>query len=321
MNDDKRIISLISNGFDSQLAQKVVDKNYSYSKLGVTNKSDLKKDFYDYEVETIINLTKRQPIPEEIIERLVEECDWKCCVCWNTNKEEPVIIHHIEEHSKTRDDSYENLVVLCLNHHAIAHSKWDISRHPLPKEYLKQRKVEFINAIKEYKAGHRSAPGKENDIDNPFTHNDIETLKNFLIILDRPAMHTPLRIEGNMNDFLQAIEDIIMGFNTGIIRTREGKEIVRTKPRNLLSNPNWNEKMRLITTRLEEIRNRIKIAVLDKEMILREDGFFAFHNYEISEEIDAIRGSIILLFNSLLKEANISELNLSSLTRGRNLKY
>jgi len=112
-----------------------------------------------------------------------------------------------------------------------------------------------------------------------------------------------------------------MWYNTVIIRTREGKEIVRTKPRNLLSNPNWNEKMRLITTRLEEIRNRIKIAVLDKEMILREDGFFAFHNYEISEEIDAIRGSIILLFNSLLKEANISELNLSSLTRGRNLKY
>jgi len=313
MNKDKRLLNLISFGFDTDLAKKAVGKNYTFSKLSQATKADLKADFYDYEVTEIINLTKRKPIPEDVIDQLIKECDWKCCVCWDITKEEPVIIHHIEEHSKTRDDSYENLVVLCLTHHGVAHSKWEISRHPLPKKLIKQRKEEFISALKEFKSGLRSAPGKEFKIDDPFTHSDKETIKHFSLILDRPALHTPLRIEGNMNDFMQAIEDIIKAFNTGILTTRDNQIIARTKPRNMLSNPNWNEKMRLITNRLEETRNRIKVAVLDKEMMLREDGYFCFHNNSLPMEIDAIRGSILLLFNSLLEEAKLPLLDERSL--------
>lgn len=84
-----------------------------------------------------------------------------------------------------------------------------------------------------------------------------------------------------------------------------GVVIDRTNPRNMLSNPNWRQKLDLITSRFEEHRTRVEIAVRSKEIYLRSDGFYAFRNTEFPEEIDAMRMSIVLLFNELLKEAGI----------------
>lgn len=309
MKNKENLLSFISHGFSTDLAEKLVLKKYTVTKLKVISKTDLKPDFFDYEIETIMDLSKRQPISEKEIVKLVNDCDWKCCFCWNFNDESPIIIHHIEEHSKTRDDSYENLILLCLNHHAIAHSKWEISRHPLPKELLRQRKLDWIKALKDFKNGLRVAPGKEDSKENVFTHTDIEAIKIFSMIFDRPAIHTPFRCEGNMNDFLQAIDDTILAFNTGILKTRSGEIFAKTKPRKLLSNPNWNDIIGVIANRLIDVKNRIRIAVINKEMILREDGFFCFYNQNLPVEIDAIRGSIILLFNGLLKETNLPLIN------------
>ena len=75
MNKDKRLLNLISFGFNTDLAKKAVEKNYTYSKLSQATKADLKADFYDYEVNDIIDLTKRKPIPEDVIEQLIKECD------------------------------------------------------------------------------------------------------------------------------------------------------------------------------------------------------------------------------------------------------
>ncbi|NMN37736.1 HNH endonuclease [Pedobacter sp. SG918] len=313
MKDRKRLMSILSAGFNTELATKAVNKNYTYSKLQNSTKTDLKQDFYEHEVNEIIRLTKRQPIEESTMLQLIRDCDWKCCICWDVLKEEPVILHHIEEHSKTRDDSYENLVVLCLTHHALAHSKWEISRHPLPKALIKQRKKEFAGALSEYKKGLRSAPGQERKETDPFSHSDAEAIKYFCLIIDRPALRTPLSIEGNMNDFLKAIEDVIRAFNTGILITRDNHIIAKTKPKSMLSNPNWNEKMRIITGRLEEIINRIRIAVLDNEMLLQPDGFFAFHSNALPLEIDSLRESIFLLFNKILEDAGLPMLNHESL--------
>jgi hypothetical protein len=72
-----------------------------------------------------------------------------------------VIIHHIEEHSKTHDDSYDNLVILCLNDHAVTHSKWEIYQHPLPPELIRSKKKEWVKALSDFKAGRRPAPVDE----------------------------------------------------------------------------------------------------------------------------------------------------------------
>jgi hypothetical protein len=135
---------------------------------------------------------------------------------------------------------------------------------------------------------------------------DKEILNNFRIIIDRPAMHQPFRIEGNMLDFLQAITDIIRALNTGIMKTREGDEIRRTKPRSMLSNPNWAKKIELITSEFEDLRTRFESARRSREMILRSDGFYAFNSREPPHEIDMKREKIIRMFNELLQEAGLA---------------
>jgi hypothetical protein len=134
---------------------------------------------------------------------------------------------------------------------------------------------------------------------------DKEALNNFRMIVDRPAMHQPFRIEGNMLDFLQAITDIIRALNTGIIKTREGDEIRRTKPRSMLSNQKWAKKLELITCGFEDLRTRFETARRKKEMILRPDGFYAFNSRELPYEIDMKREEIIRLFNEVLQEAEL----------------
>jgi predicted nucleic acid-binding Zn-ribbon protein len=136
--------------------------------------------------------------------------------------------------------------------------------------------------------------------------SDMEALKQFRAFLDRPALHQPFREEGNMNDFLAALDSVIRALNTGILKTREGDEIARTKPRAMFSNPKWKKALEELTSRFEELRTRFQRAVRNKEMILRKDGFYAFYpNHNLPSEIDAMRESITLLFNELLKEAGL----------------
>jgi hypothetical protein len=161
MKDSKKVLNLLGVGLNSELAQKAVAAGYTLTKLRRAPKSELAQHFDDKELDLISEAVKRKRIPANILQRLIEECSWKCCVCWKHREEPPVIIHHIEEHSKTRDDSYDNLVVLCLNHHGLAHSKWEISRHPLPPELIRTQKREWIEALADFKAGRRPAPGDE----------------------------------------------------------------------------------------------------------------------------------------------------------------
>lgn len=158
-----KLENLIAVGIDSALAAKAIDNGFALSKLKAASKQDLMASFSEEEAALLWDAARRKPIEKETIRRLVEENDWKCCVCWDIKREEPVIVHHIEEHSKTQDDSYDNLVVLCLKHHADVHTKHELSRHPLPPELLHQRKQQWAEAVRGFKAGLRPAPGHEPD--------------------------------------------------------------------------------------------------------------------------------------------------------------
>jgi hypothetical protein len=312
-NKDDEQIKLISAGLSSEIARKAAKKGYTIEKLNTLSQKELTQLFGYVEegaVEgsSISEAVKRKPISPETVKKLVSESDWKCCMCWDISEETPVIIHHINLHSKTNDDSYENLVVLCPNHHALAHSSWKISRHPLPPELLKERKKNWTQAIAEFKKGLRPAPTKNSPNKDVFSQSDRDTLNRLRMFLDRPAIHQPFDLEGNMADFLKAITDVIQALNTGILETRKGVEICRTKPRSMLSNPKWMEKLDLITSRFEDLRTRFEIAVRNNELIFRPDGFYAFHNRELPNEIDSMRASIVLMFNELLQEAELPPL-------------
>ncbi|HRQ37712.1 MAG TPA: NACHT domain-containing protein [Chloroflexota bacterium] len=159
----KKILNLLSAGLDSNLAEKAINEGYTLTRLKSGSKSELGKSFSGEEVEKLLNL-RRKPIPKDIVEKLVEKCHWKCCLCWEYGELKPVIIHHIVEHSKTQDDSYENLVVLCLNHHAEAHSKWEISRHPLPPELIRSKKWQWEVALSDFVAGKRPPPTSHSNL-------------------------------------------------------------------------------------------------------------------------------------------------------------
>jgi len=306
LSNQEKIFGLIALGLATDLAEKAIEKGYTVETLQSASKIALSKDFETWEIPSIIKTKKRKPIGPDTVKKLVTDLDWKCPICWDSSKEQSVVIHHILEHAKTGNDSYENLVLLCSRHHELAHSIWKISRHPLPARLLRKTKEEFIRETARFKKGER--PPLTKKIKNKgaaFGQTDQETLKLLRAFIDRPAMHQPFDIEGNMQDFLTAINDIIRALNTGVLKTREGDEIARTKPRNMLTNPDWMKKLGLLTTRFEDLRTRFEIAVRNNELHLSSTGFYCFNNRNLPNEIDAIRDSIVLLFTELLIEAKL----------------
>jgi hypothetical protein len=160
-SDERKLNKLMSYQIDTGIAKQLVDLGYSVSKLRNASISELQSHFEKEQAQQIKKALTRQPIPEDILIRLMDECDWKCCICWNIGKIDPVIVHHIIEHSKTQDNSYNNLVVLCLNHHADAHTQSTLSGERLPSDQIRIRKKDFIQAIAEWKLGKRPPPGEE----------------------------------------------------------------------------------------------------------------------------------------------------------------
>lgn len=72
------------------------------------------------QVDFVKDCLTRQPIDPNIVQKLLEKNNFVCCLC-KESKNNGYIIHHIKEYSKTQDNSYPNLAVLCPNHHDLAH--------------------------------------------------------------------------------------------------------------------------------------------------------------------------------------------------------
>ena len=301
--------NMLAAGLDSSLAEKALNAGLKLTDLRAATKKSLQGLFADWEVKRIQKSLQRQPIPDDVIDELVDRCDWSCCLCWNLDEHAPIIIHHLEEHAKGGGDSYDNLVILCLNHHGVAHSSWQISRHPAPAEYIRNRKSDFETAIAEFKAGNRAAPGREGDASTPATQSDVAALKRIAGFLNRPAVFRPFHIEGNMNDFLAEMSNVILALNAGRLKTRDGDELGEIKPFSQFSNPLWRERIGLVRDQFDSLRARVEVAIRDKELHIRpDDGFYNFVNPELPHEIDAMRRTVVSLLNSVLREANIPEI-------------
>jgi len=155
VDKEKRVFkNLIAAGINDKLSKKIINKGYSKTKLRLASKKELKKKFTNEEIDEIKKKIKRNPIPNHVINRLIVECDWKCCICSDITLNQPVETHHIEEHSKTHDDSFDNIVLLCLKHHGKAHMKNTKARDPLPPELLITKKAELIEKVKCFKELH-----------------------------------------------------------------------------------------------------------------------------------------------------------------------
>lgn len=121
----------------------------------------LETGFTAEERDFIRRAKSRREIPKATVRQLVEECGFRCCLCWNIDADTGIVIHHIKEHAAAPDDTFENLVVLCPDHHSRVHTKWELARHPFPPELVRSRKTDFVGALAAFRAGTRAAPGRE----------------------------------------------------------------------------------------------------------------------------------------------------------------
>lgn len=160
---DSLLTTLLARGLRSDLAARVASIYPSWAAVSAASRELLARDFGAAEMGEIIRTTNRKEIPHSTVKRLLETCDGKCCMCWDIDVDRGVVIHHIVPHATNPDDSYDNLVLLCPDHHSLVHTKWELARHPLPPDLLRRRKADFVAAIAAFRAGKRAAPGRERE--------------------------------------------------------------------------------------------------------------------------------------------------------------
>ena len=163
MEFESFVQQLMGRGISSELAKRVADRFSDWSEL--PTKGEEVSGFSKQELALLGKAKSRREIPQATIRRLIDECDFKCCLCWNVDSQSGVIVHHIRSHAEVPDDRYENLVLLCASHHDAVHVKHELTRNPFPPELLSRRKQDFAIAIADFKAGRRTAPGREQNMD------------------------------------------------------------------------------------------------------------------------------------------------------------
>lgn len=136
------INALIGRGIDSEKAQLLASKYTLFQLQKLTNEKLLSLGLSNDNINSILDTNSRPPIPSKTIKQLLFKSKFTCCVC--RDKNQPVVIHHIEEWHKSKNHSEENLVVLCPNHHDKAHQRGGLSLELTPKR-LKEIKNEWEN--------------------------------------------------------------------------------------------------------------------------------------------------------------------------------
>lgn len=109
--------TLLALGFDTDLIGKIAVLHHTVDALRSLSTPALIAFYAPDEVALIQDRIKRQPIPEEILDRVIEKADETCCFCADGNSARPYQIHHAEEYARTQDNSEDNLILVCPTHH------------------------------------------------------------------------------------------------------------------------------------------------------------------------------------------------------------
>jgi transcriptional regulator with PAS, ATPase and Fis domain len=89
----------------------------------------------------------REPINEVIVQQLLENNNFLCCLCKGT-KSDAYIIHHLVEYSKSQDNSYSNLALLCPNDHDLAHRGGNAITNKITVAQIRLAKKNWESQIK-----------------------------------------------------------------------------------------------------------------------------------------------------------------------------
>lgn len=140
---------------------------------------------------------------------------------------------------------------------------------------------------------------------------DKRNIKFFIQCFDRPAFQHPIRQEGRMEDFDQAIQDTIIALNTGVLRARDGQILQRANGKALITNPVWREQLDTIGDMLVALRRRLKIAKETGAYSVWGEGevSYLFHDKELGEWFDYTREEILKIVSSICTDVGLPEIH------------
>ncbi|MEG4110032.1 HNH endonuclease signature motif containing protein [Microcoleus sp. S13_C5] len=144
--------ALMQRGFDSETANRLDQAGYKLNDLKTLDENELRSLNIPEELIDKLLREKRPPIPSETLNKVLYESGMTCCICGDKNQ--GIIVHHIEEYSVSRNHAEDNLVVLCLNHHGEAHTKRELQQNLTP-ERLRDFKQRWLDWLKQ--PGNRKA--------------------------------------------------------------------------------------------------------------------------------------------------------------------
>ena len=117
------------------------------------------------QVDFVKECLTREPIDEHTSQTFLERSNFTCCLCKGT-KSDSYIIHHIEEYSKSQDNSYYNLAVLCPNDHDEAHKQGKSLTNKITPDNIRKAKERWEKQVireNKKKALNKSTRGSIND--------------------------------------------------------------------------------------------------------------------------------------------------------------
>src|SRR6185436_6895816 len=85
------------------------------------------------EIKFVKKCLLREPIKQSVVQKLILNNRGVCCIC-KGQKSDAFIIHHIKEYSKSQDNKYSNLALLCPNDHELTHRGLQLSHRYSPIE-------------------------------------------------------------------------------------------------------------------------------------------------------------------------------------------
>jgi len=134
--DQKRKVKLMQYGISQADAEEILNRGYNLTQLRNNPIIKLNKVFSEDKVRVWKEKIKRKRIPNRDFHKLLYKSDFECVLC-NLGNKLPVIIHHIEPYEVSQNNEFDNLILLCLNHHDQVHTHSDITRDKFPPEILK----------------------------------------------------------------------------------------------------------------------------------------------------------------------------------------
>ncbi len=156
----------IQYGVPSNWARDFESKGLPVSTFKSTSKKNLvqKYGIEESQAKFVKDCLKRDPIDENTLQSLLESSRFVCSLC-KGQKSDAYIIHHIESYSKTQDNSYNNLVVLCPNDHDLVHRKGQNLTNKITKEQLIKTKRNWEQEVETNNVLLASQNGEIDEID------------------------------------------------------------------------------------------------------------------------------------------------------------